>query len=162
MPKVIERARVKVAAKPKAPPRKARTTKMCPACELTLPFATFGTMEWTADGRDTICKPCRPLLSREKGLSKFSHGPDLTSEEIIACRLMHETRQAALFQGVTHTLSWSWFLDKLEGQKWLCAETGRKLHRRAKSRKTTFAPMVKRINARYGYTPRNSKLVAHI
>ena len=153
-----------VAAGGKAPVvrQKPKHTKLCAGCELTLPFSAFAAMEWTVDGRDTICRPCRPLLKAEKGMPKYAHKPDLTSEEVVACRLMNETRLAASFQGVTNTLTWDWYLDKLEGQRWLCADTGRKLHRSNKPGRSAFPAMVARVDARYGFTRKNSKLVARI
>lgn len=135
-----------------------KNRQMCLACERVLELRAFAQVAWRPTGRDDICRSCRPILKLEKGLSRYQYEIDLSPEEVVACRLLAEARAAAIYQGVSFTLTWDWLLDHIE--PWRCESSGRRLTSATRPHRGALPAMVARKNVLRGYTPRNCLIVA--
>jgi len=88
--------------------------RKCKACLTNQPVEQFSRNRLFPDGIDDICRHCRPLLLRERGIDRnWMDELDLTNVEVKTLRLIRATRKTAKRQRLEYSLDWSFYLDNL-------------------------------------------------
>lgn len=130
--------------------------KQCRACKTHRSAEHYARVAGSRDGLDDICRTCRPLLEREKGVGPLERCCQLTSEEVRALTLVRCVAAQAKRQRRRVELDWTDYLDRLEAG--VCEVTGRRFDAKRRGR-TADTLQIVLIDARGHYTPGNVRLV---